>query len=322
MPSHLLTADHTLSTTTPNNDLTYQNDELVLKNSYKLLHEVISQSKMWKMNDKLKGLKYLTSLSVVSIIQFCNNYNCYAIGVTKPNEIHYYINEDVKSALVGTSTAKQWCIFSTADLELLTTDDVLLLLQDYCTPISQKDFYNNPKSATAHLNMSSLSNIEEDNFNPFYRRYNLYAKSFRYAYNFLSDYIAKKHEIPYTHTKRNGAKALKNLFLDQLPSWFTYQLHDKSHKKLNRIKSLESLMRYTGKASHKLYKQFVHDKYKSYKAVILSANDGNVDRPEFVKKRVRNIQVAIQQSSLSEDDKNFSGKNEHEDGGEDIIMST
>ena len=81
-------------------------------------------------------------------------------------------------------------------------------------------------------------------------------------------------------------------------------------------------MRYTGKVSHKLYKQLIYDKYKSYKAVISLTNDGNGDRPEFVKKRERNIQATMQQSSFLENLENFSVKNEREDSYEDIIIGT
>ena len=116
--------------------------------------------------------------------------------------------------------------------------------------------------------MSSLSNIEGDNFKPFYRRYNLYPKTFRYAYEFLLENNAKKNEIPYTHMKCNGKKTLKNLFLGGLPVCFTNHLYDKTHKRLNRLKSLENLMRYTGKAVHFKNKTSLHFRKKWKQAIL------------------------------------------------------
>jgi hypothetical protein len=86
------------------------------------------------MKDKLKDLEHLASLSVVSIIQFCSDCNCHAVGLTEPNEIHHYINDDVKALLADTGTARQWGILSIGDFERLETEDILLLLQDHCKP--------------------------------------------------------------------------------------------------------------------------------------------------------------------------------------------
>ena len=112
---------------------------------------------------------------------------------------------------------------------------------------------------------------------------------------------------------------LKNLFLDGLPVCFTNHLHDKTHKKLNKLKSLENLMRYTGKAVHKLYKQLVSQKFKSYtEDVIAWTKNDKAFKPEFVKKRERNIRATIQQSDFSEDDEYFSEDDEREGSDEDM----
>jgi hypothetical protein len=253
MTAYSLAAGHTSSV--QSNESTVQDDELVVGNPCDRTYEVaLSQSEILKMKDKPKDFKHLANLSVVSILQFCSDCHCHAIGLNKPNEIHYYINDDVKALLADTCTARQWGVLSIGDFGRLETEDVLLLLQDHCTPTSQTDFYNNLKSATEDLNMRSLLNIEGDNIKTCYRRYNLYAKTFRYAYDFLLENIAKRIEIPYTHTKCNVKKTLKNLFLDRLPVCFTSHMHDKSYKGLNKIKSLDNLMRYTHTVIHKLYK--------------------------------------------------------------------
>ena len=106
MTAYSLAAGHKSSV--QSNESTVQDDELVVGNSCDLTCEVASsQSEILKMKDKLKDFKHLTNLSVVSIIQFCSDCHCHAIGLTKPNEIHYYINDYVKVLLAVTCTARQ-----------------------------------------------------------------------------------------------------------------------------------------------------------------------------------------------------------------------
>ena len=96
--------------------------------------------------DKIEDLKYLSDLSVMSIIQFCSDYCRYALGVPKPVEIQNYIDGKVKKLLVKTKTAKQWKVLKVADFKNLSNSDIILLLQDYCTPTSRKEFYKNLKA--------------------------------------------------------------------------------------------------------------------------------------------------------------------------------
>ena len=85
-----------------------------------------SQIEIFKMKYTLKDFKHLTSLSVVLIIQFFGDCHCHAIDLTEPNEIHHYINEDVKVLLADTCAARQRGILSIGDFERLETEDVLL----------------------------------------------------------------------------------------------------------------------------------------------------------------------------------------------------
>jgi hypothetical protein len=101
----LLTASSTSSV--QSNELTVRNDEVEVVNICELTCEVTSsQIEILKMKDTLKDFKHLTSLSVVSIIQFCSDCHGHAIGLTESNEIHHYINDDVKALLADTGTAR------------------------------------------------------------------------------------------------------------------------------------------------------------------------------------------------------------------------
>ena len=81
-------------------------------------------------------------------------------------------------------------------------------------------------------------------------------KTFKYAYAFLLDYTASKHEIPYTNAKCDSVLTLKNLFLSRLPKSIIDNIYGKTHQRLSRYKKIDSLIRSSEKAVHTLFKQY------------------------------------------------------------------
>jgi len=151
-----------------------------LYHEYDMLREkTSSQNVVWTSEDKLEDLKHLLDLSVVSIIQFCSDYCRYVLSTSEPIEIQNYIDDKVKTLFLSTKTAKQWRILKVVDFKNLSNNDTILLLQDYCTPKSRTDFYINLKAATTHLSPNLVLNNGTNNFELFYKEFNLYVKSFK-----------------------------------------------------------------------------------------------------------------------------------------------
>jgi hypothetical protein len=147
-------------------------------------------------------------------------------------------------------------VLKVADFNNLSNNDIIPLLQDYCTPKSWTDFYFNLKAATTYLSPNLVLNNGTNNFELFYKAFNLYIKTFKYAYTFLIDYTASKHEIPFTNTKCDSVPTLKNLFLSRLPKSLIGKIYGKTHQRLSRYKNIESLIRSSEKAVHTLFKQY------------------------------------------------------------------
>jgi hypothetical protein len=97
-----------------------------------------SQNIIWTPEDKTNNPKYLTDLSVVSVIKFCSDYCCYVRSVSEPVVIQNYIDDKVKTMFLKTKTAKQWRVLKVTDFNNLSNNDIILLLQDFCTPTSRK----------------------------------------------------------------------------------------------------------------------------------------------------------------------------------------
>ena len=138
----------------------------------------------------------------------------------------------------------------------LSNNDVILLLQNYCTPTSRTEFYTNLKAATTYLSANLVFDIGMDDFASFYKEIDMYVKRFKYAYTFLLDYTLSKHEIPYTNVKSKDIMTLRYLFLCRLAKTFTSYLYGKMHQRLSRFKTIEDLIKSTEKAIHALYKQY------------------------------------------------------------------
>ena len=127
-------------------------------------------------------------------------------------EIQNYIDDKVKKLLVKTKTAKQWKVLKVAHFKNLSNRDVILLLQDYCTPTSRTEFYMNLKAATTYRSENLVFDIKMHNFESFYKEIDMYVERFKYAYTFLLDYRASKHEIPYTNVKSKDIMTLRYLY--------------------------------------------------------------------------------------------------------------
>ena len=192
----------------------------------------------------------------MSVIKFCSDYCRYVLRVSEPVEIQNYIDDKVKRLLLKTKTAKQWQIRKNADLNSLSNNDVILLLQDYSTPTSRTEFYTNLKTATISSSSKLVFDIGMSNFELFHKNINVYIKTFKYAYAFLLDYMASKHEIPYTSVRSKDIMALSHLFLSQLPSSLIDNIYGKTCKRLSRVKCIESLIKSTEKAVCTLHKQY------------------------------------------------------------------
>jgi len=233
------------------------NDTSEFEKKYEILCEKeSSQNRIWTFKYKLDNLKHLSDLSVVSVIKFCSDYCRYLLSVSEPVKIQNYINDKVKTMFVRTKTAKQWRVLSVADFDNLSINDMMLLLQDYCVPASQAEFYMNLKASTAYSSIKSVFDIESNNFESFYQEFNLYMKKFKYSYAFLLDYTASKHEIPYINTKSRSTTTLRDLFLSGLPKNFIDNVYGKAHKRLSRFKSIYSLIESTEKTVCILHKQY------------------------------------------------------------------
>jgi hypothetical protein len=229
----------------------------LLYNEYDMIcEEKSSPNDISMLEDKVDNLQHLSDLSVVSIIQFCNNYCDYTLSMSESIEIQDYIDDKVKALFLSTKTAKQWRILKVVDFKNLSNNDTILFLQDYCTPTSRRDFYTNLKAVTTHLSPNLVLNNGTNNFELFYKEFNLYVKTFKYAYAFLLDYTASKHEIPYTNAKCDSVLTLKNLFLSQLPKSLIDNIYGKTHQRLSRYKNIDSLIRSSEKAVHTLFKQY------------------------------------------------------------------
>jgi hypothetical protein len=223
---------------------------------YILREKESSQNVIWTPEDKIEDPKYLKDLSVVSVIKFCSNYCRYVPSVSEPVKIQNYIDDNVKTMFVKTKTAKQWKVLKVVDFNNLSSNDIILLLQDYCTPKSRKDFYTNLKASTTCPSTKLVFDIGMSNFELFHKNFNVYIKTFKYAYAFLLDYMASKHEIPYTSVRSKDMMTLSYLFLSRLPRSLIDCIYGKTRKRLSRFKSIESLIRSTEKTVHILYKQY------------------------------------------------------------------
>ena len=107
-----------------------------------------------KQEDKFPELKILKDLSVSSIIQFCHDYMSYRSGLGAPQPIQKCMSEKVRENLVSSPQGVDWGLQSTTDLDTATSDQVVSLLQDYCTPENPRDFYNKLEAATGFPPMS------------------------------------------------------------------------------------------------------------------------------------------------------------------------
>ena len=99
------------------------------------------------------------------------------------------MSEKVRENLVSSPQGVDWGLQSTTDLDTATSDQVVSLLKDYCTPENPRDFYNKLEAAIGFPPMSIKYLVWLENFLFFHEKYRVFVSRFRFACIFFTRFI-------------------------------------------------------------------------------------------------------------------------------------